>query len=183
MHKYNIEIIATYGRMESTLAKETDQKHQRSITMNSSIILLLVIGAIALLLYIREKIRAYTLKAVFLKTFVSVCFIAVAVCGWYASSASYGLLSFGIFIVLGLLFGLLGDIWLDLKYVYPAQDDPFTYAGFASFAIGHVLFISGMLLRYHPTNVLYVILPFVLATLVSAGNILLDSSSAGISHV
>lgn len=144
--------------------------------MNSSIILLLVIGAIALLLYIREKIRAYTLKAVFLKTFVSVCFIAVAVCGWYASSASYGLLSFGIFIVLGLLFGLLGDIWLDLKYVYPAQDDPFTYAGFASFAIGHVLFISGMLLRYHPTNVLYVILPFVLATLVSAGNILLEKT-------
>ena len=144
--------------------------------MNSTIMILLVIGAIGLLLYIREKIRAYTLTAVFLKTFVSVCFLAVAVCGWYASAASYGMLSFGVFIVMGLLFGLLGDIWLDLKYVYPAQDDPFTYAGFASFAIGHVLFITGMLLRYHPTSPLYIVFPFVLAVLVSAGNILMEKT-------
>ena len=68
MLKYDIEISTSYGTIESTQAKEIDQKHQRSITMNSSIIILLVIGAIALLLYIREKIRAYTLKAVFLKT-------------------------------------------------------------------------------------------------------------------
>jgi hypothetical protein len=139
--------------------------------------ILLILGAVVLFLYIREKLRAYTLKAVFLKTAVSVLFIAVAVCAWYASAAKSSLQPFGALILLGLLFGLLGDIWLDLKYVYPKQDDPFTYAGFASFTVGHFLYISGMLLRYYPQGKpMYIVLPILLAILVSDGNILLEKA-------
>ena len=138
-------------------------------------IILLILGAITLFWYILEKLRAYTLKAVFLKTAVSVLFIAVGVCGWLASAGAGGLQSFGAWIILGLLFGLLGDIWLDLKYVYPAQDDPVTYAGFASFSIGHILYITGMLLRYYPSGKpLAIILPILLSILVSGGNILME---------
>ena len=134
--------------------------------------ILLIVGAFTLFLYIREKIKGYTLKAVLLKTAVSVLFIAVAVCGWYCAVSQS---IFGVFILLGLLFGLLGDIWLDLKYVYPQHDDPYTYAGFASFSIGHVLFITGMLICYFPYKMpLFAVLPFVLAILVSGGNILLE---------
>ncbi|MBQ9044826.1 MAG: hypothetical protein IJ112_02620 [Oscillospiraceae bacterium] len=144
--------------------------------MNSIIFILLLIGAITLFLYVREKLKAYSLKAVFLKTTVSLFFLAVAVCGWFLSAQAGGLQVMGVFFVLGLLFGLLGDIWLDLKYVYPAHDDPFTYAGFLSFAIGHVLYITGMLLQYQPKSALYVILPIALAVLVSGGNILLEKT-------
>lgn len=137
---------------------------------------LLILGAITLLFYIREKLRAYTLKCVFLKTAVSVLFIAVAICGWVASASSAGLQPFGAWIIMGLIFGLLGDIWLDLKYVYPKQDDPFTYAGFASFTVGHILFITGMLLRFAPQGKpMYVILPVLLAILVSGGNIVMEN--------
>ena len=129
-------------------------------------------GTVSLILYIREKLKAYTLKSVFWKTFVSVLFLAVALCAWYGSGCMHIM---GALIILGLIFGLLGDIWLDLKYVYPEQDDIFTYAGFASFSVGHILFISGMLLRYRPEGKpLYVILPILLAILVSAGNIMME---------
>lgn len=129
-------------------------------------------GTVSLILYIREKLKAYTLKSVFWKTFVSVLFLAVALCAWYGSGCMHIM---GVLIILGLIFGLLGDIWLDLKYVYPEQDDIFTYAGFASFSVGHILFIAGMLLRYGPEGKpLYIILPILLAILVSAGNIMME---------
>lgn len=133
---------------------------------------ILLLGAPALFFYIREKLKAYSLKAVFWKSVVSVLFLVLAVDGWYGSGSQN---LFGAFIVLGLICGLLGDVWLDLKYVYPEHDDPYTYAGFASFAIGHVLYITGMIACYYPQGKpLYMILPFVLAILVSGGNILME---------
>ena len=129
-------------------------------------------GTVSLILYIREKLKAYTLKSVFWKTFVSVLFLAVALCAWYGSGCMHIM---GVLIILGLIFGLLGDIWLDLKYVYPEHDDIFTYAGFASFSVGHILLIAGMLLRYRPEGKpLYIILPILLTILVSAGNIMME---------
>ena len=132
---------------------------------------LLALGIALLVWFICEKIKAYTVKAAIIKSLVSLLFIAVAVWGWYSS----GLDVFGVFVVMGLVFGLLGDIWLDLKYVFPQEDGIFTYAGFAVFAVGHVLYTAGMLLRYYlPGNPLYIMLPLCLAVLLSTGNLMLE---------
>jgi len=48
--------------------------------------------------------------------------------------------SYGFLIIPGLVCGLLGDIWLDLKYAYPADADTYLYSGFYSFLIGHIFF-------------------------------------------
>ncbi len=104
-------------------------------------LILLLLGAAALALYIPEKLRGCTLRAVFKKSAVSLLFMAVAITA--ASSAPLAR-----FVILGLLFGLLGDVWLDLKYVYPADDLAFTYAGFISFGVGHILYVSGLLIQY-----------------------------------
>jgi YhhN-like protein. len=135
--------------------------------------LLLLAGAAALAFYIREKIRAYTVKAVLLKATVSVLFIAVGVLGMAVSAANPNLM--GPLVVMGLVCGLLGDIWLDLKNVFPEQKKPFLYAGFTAFGIGHVLYIAGMFERFFPSDApAYAIVPIVLAVVLSFGNALLE---------
>ena len=134
-------------------------------------LILLLFATVLLVLYIREKIASYSVKAVLLKSVVSVLFITVAVLGWYLSNK--GIL--GIFVIIGLTFGLLGDIWLDLKYVFRDYDDQFTYAGFASFGIGHILYIVGLLSQYMSgTRLTFIIIPLILGTLLSLCNAVLE---------
>lgn len=131
-------------------------------------------GAVTLIWYIAEKIRACSVKAVLIKSVVSALFVSVAACGWY-SAGSGGSFILGLFVIIGLLFGLLGDIWLDFKYVFPAFSDIFTFAGFAVFGAGHLLYITGLLLQYYKRgNALYIAVPVILALLASTGNLILE---------
>ena len=134
-------------------------------------LILFLLAAVVLILYIREKLRAYSVRAVLLKSAVSALFIIVSVFSWYASGR--GIL--GAFVITGLTFGLLGDIWLDLKYVFREYDSLFTYAGFISFGIGHILYISGLLTQYMAgIKSVYLILPFILGIVLSLGNAVLE---------
>ena len=126
-------------------------------------LVLVAIGMIILVWYIREKIHGYTMKAVFLKTAVSIVFVSIAVTE--GSSAVIAP-----FLIMGLIFGLLGDIWLDLKYVFPSQDETFTYAGFIVFGIGHILYVAGLLAQYGAGS--FIAVSFCLAA-VAAGLILI----------
>ena len=137
--------------------------------------LLLLAGAVALAFYIREKIRAYSVTALLLKALVSALFIAVGVYGAWRSALAGKLPPLSPFVLLGLLCGLLGDVWLDLKYVFPEKDRPFTLAGFLSFGLGHVLFITGMLLSWWPSErPLFAILPLILGAALGFGNALME---------
>ena len=137
--------------------------------------LLLVCGAVLLFVYIREKIRAYSVRAVLLKSAVSVLFIMVGIYGAWLSASKGSASLLCPFVVLGLLCGLLGDVWLDLKYVFPEKDEPFTYAGFCVFGVGHILYIIGMLLTCYPTGKpMTLIVPVLLALVLSIGNAVLE---------
>lgn len=135
----------------------------------------LVLGIITLVFYLKEKINNYSVKACAIKSLASVFFIAVGVSGWYSSLSPNNISILGAFVVLGLLFGLLGDIWLDLKYVFPQEDKIFTYLGFIVFGIGHILYITGMNIEFYiPGNILYLIIPLLVATISVAGVLLLE---------
>ncbi|MBE7007938.1 MAG: hypothetical protein E7422_02125 [Ruminococcaceae bacterium] len=122
---------------------------------------ILCLGAVMLAWYLSEKVKSCSLKATFLKSIVSLLFLTLAVWSWYARGGKPEKL--GIFVILGLLCGLLGDIWLDLKYVFPAQDTPFTYAGFLAFGIGHVLYVAGMAVQFGPRGEeAYILVPILL---------------------
>ena len=138
-------------------------------------VLLLGGGAVVLALYLAEKLRRYSVKAVLLKGLCSALFVSLAVCAWYQSAKGGTLRPLGLFVIPGLLFGLLGDIWLDLKYVFPERDEPFTYAGFASFAVGHVLYCTGLCLQFAPGDRPSIIwLPLLLAALAGLGTAALE---------
>ncbi|MBQ5952191.1 MAG: hypothetical protein IJL66_08595 [Lachnospiraceae bacterium] len=136
---------------------------------------LLLCGAAVLVLYIREKIRAFSVRALVLKSVVSALFIAVGIHGAYAAGVRGAMTRMHPFVLMGLLSGLLGDIWLDLKYVFPEKNRSFTLAGFSAFGIGHVFYMTGMLLRYFPSGrPMFAVLPFVLGAAASAANAALE---------
>lgn len=143
------------------------------------------VGLILLTIFLIDKCHKYSVRATFFKMLASVCFVGVAVCGWFYSSKE-NMNIFGIFVIMGLLFGLLGDILLDYKYVFKEEDIIFTKLGFLVFGIGHIIYITGMLLSFNKYNPvwmssvpkmitpLHIILPILFAIIFVLGVIVLE---------
>ncbi len=133
--------------------------------------IILGFGMLALTFFLIEKVRKYSVKATIIKAVTSLLFISLGVVSWYSS----GLSTFGLFVIIALVLGLMGDIWLDFKYVFKEHDEIFTYAGFISFALGHVMYITGMFLQYYiPGNPLYIIIPFIAGIAAGALTVVLE---------
>ena len=134
-------------------------------------IILMSLSALVLAYFLYEKCRAYSLKAVFIKATASMLFIALAAFSLFQT----GYHIFPKFAIVALALGMLGDIFLDLKYVYKEQDKQFSIAGFLVFGIGHIFYITGMFLEfYHGESILYIILPFVVGLLGGAITVLIE---------
>lgn len=105
-----------------------------------------VIGFLLLIFFLKLRVGEKRVEAVILKSFVSLCFIASALSSLPRLSGKD--FTFGILIVGGLIFCLLGDIWLDFKYICRDKEDTFTLTGFFAFTVGHCLYISALAVRF-----------------------------------
>ena len=134
----------------------------------------IVIMAIALCLlvwFVYEKCKKYDLKELFIKTAISLLFVVVALVATYSSSK---FTSFNLLVIIGLVLGLLGDILLDLKNIDLERTKGYTYAGFITFGLGHILFVTALILNYYNGSILYIILAVVLDIIISIGTILME---------
>lgn len=81
------------------------------------------------------------------KTIASFCFIVFAL---FLSTSKVGGSYYGgytiTFLLVGLVCGLIGDILLDLKVIYPFHKKKYLAGGMTAFSVGHIFNISGMIL-------------------------------------
>ena len=125
-------------------------------------IIIIALGALMLFWFLFEKVKAYSLKEVCLKAVTSILFIGLAI---YSTSKTE-LTRFPYFAIAGLTCGLVGDVALDLKYVYKEKDFEYTLTGFIAFGMGHILYVTGMFLEfYNGQSVLYIVIPLILGVL------------------
>lgn len=100
----------------------------------------------ACLVFAMAFIRIRTLKGgvagVISKAVASLAFVSAGVIAISLHGANLGT---GL-IVIGLVCGLVGDILLDLKVVYPQSDCAWTNSGMAAFGLGHISFAFGFAL-------------------------------------
>lgn len=81
---------------------------------------------------------------VYIKNITSIFFILTAVTGAFNNTAYPDVWKFALPIVVGEVFGLMGDIYLDQKWVYPQHNDQYLNMGFISFGIGHFFYMGAM---------------------------------------
>lgn len=133
---------------------------------------IIVLGMVTLSLFLAEKVKKYSVKATLIKAMTSFLFISTALVAWFGFPKDN---QFGLYVIAGLVCGLMGDIWLDFKYVFPNEDKLFTYAGFISFLVGHVFYITGMFLTFGVNaHWLYFVIPLAAGTLLGVGNLVLE---------
>ena len=101
----------------------------------------LVFGIICTCIFIYKREANSSHFALLLKTSSSMLFIMTAIVAVYYNK---GDMRYGLLIALGLVFSMLGDIWLDLKWIYPKDIKYYLYGGFVFFMLGHVCYTSAM---------------------------------------
>ena len=95
-------------------------------------------GAILLIIYIVMCHKKRNVKGLFVKSFVSVCYLLTCAFAILSNPEQY---YFGILVLIGGILGLMGDIFLDQKWMYEKDSDEYLKIGFICFGLGHVFYI------------------------------------------
>ena len=104
-----------------------------------------IFGALSLVLCIVFCIfrsKKASVGSLALKTAASLAFVLCGLFGINATASNTATL----LIIAGLVFGLVGDIVLDLKIMYPTQSNHYFVTGTSAFAIGHIFYFVATLL-------------------------------------
>ncbi len=94
-------------------------------------------------IFVRVKKGGTT--ALFLKIASSMLFVILSITAVSIKPENY---SFGIFLVIGSIFGMIGDVLLDLKSIHVEYSSVYFMGGMVTFTIGHVFYIIGILSSY-----------------------------------
>lgn len=128
-------------------------------------IILLALGAISSAIFIASKVINYSFKTIVFKTIASLFFVAL---GIYLFVIMEGHFLFKLFLLLGLIFGMLGDVLLGFKYITTKTKKFWILAGMFAFAFGHISYIVALFTEFYiPGNVIFIFLPFITSMVLS----------------
>ncbi len=101
------------------------------------------LGMVALIVFLTQRDANSSLKAVAIKCIVSLFYILTALSAICCSKIE---IKVCLLVIFGLVMGLLGDIWLDLKWIYPESKKYYLNGGFLMFLVGHLFYNYAMLI-------------------------------------
>ena len=136
------------------------------------------IGIILLIIFLVFRVKEKRVIAVVFKGLTSLMFIVTALVAWLTSKNPTHY--FGIFVLIALFFGLLGDVFLDIKFIDKKHDFLFTSLGFIAFALGHIFFVTGLFIHFFDfgKSFLFLVIPIVVALLLTVVTLLMEKFTA-----
>ncbi|MCR5066684.1 MAG: lysoplasmalogenase [Erysipelotrichaceae bacterium] len=102
--------------------------------------LLIIIGALLQMCFIITEHKEDYVKAVVLKGLASLMFVITGFLAFRNSGSSFVKLIF-----IGLLLGMLGDILLNLRFVFPRNGQKIFLLGIVAFLAGHILYLAALI--------------------------------------
>lgn len=102
------------------------------------------LGMVALIAFMVKCNKQRSVGGVFIKNITSIFFLFTTATAIFYNQDFW---KYGVLILIGGIFGMLGDIYLDQKWIYPEHNDNYLNAGFVSFGIGHFFYIGAIFLH------------------------------------
>lgn len=103
---------------------------------------IVIIGVILQGIFIAVEHKEKYVTADVLKGLAALCFVIVGVTGYVTRTND----SFGMKLMIGLVFGMIGDILLNLRFVVGEEKGQKVFLlGIVSFLIGHILYLAALI--------------------------------------
>ncbi len=113
--------------------------------MNACVYGLMVLGIILQGIFIAVEHKEKFVGAVCLKGAASVVFCVIGAMGFSAAMAAGYECDFPRLVLIGLFFGALGDILLNLRWVFEKLNQKIFLSGIAAFLTGHILYLAALI--------------------------------------
>ena len=113
--------------------------------MNAYIYCLMILGAVLQGIFIAVEHKEKFVGAVCLKGAASIVFCVIGGLGFAAASTGGHEGGFPRLVLLGLFFGALGDILLNLRWVFEKLNQKIFLSGIAAFLTGHILYLAALI--------------------------------------
>lgn len=108
----------------------------------ATIIILMIVGAILQGLFITVEHKEKYVVADILKGSAAACFVIIGVLGYFTRTSD----SFGMKLMIGLIFGMIGDILLNLRFIVSEEKSQKVFLlGIISFLAGHILYLAALI--------------------------------------
>lgn len=106
------------------------------------VFILVILGAILQGTFIAVEHNGKYVAADALKGCAAACFVAIGVIGYLTKTTD----SFGMKLMIGLIFGMVGDILLNLRFVVGEEKGQKVFLlGIVAFLIGHILYLAALI--------------------------------------